>query len=298
MSTAPVAPAGPIAPAAPAAPARLDTLRALLSRPAAVIALIALLILVLSAVAAPLIERYDPNAVDPLNQLQGPSSTHWFGTDELGRDLFSRVVNGGRLALWIAVAATAIAMVVGTLWGGLAAMLGGTVDEALMRVVDGVMSIPVILIALILIAAFGASVTSLIVILGVLHAPITARVARTAILVERHTDYCLAASAAGASWWRMLRKEILPNAMPTLLVQMSFNAASVILTEAALSFVGLGIQPPDATWGTLLHQGYMKIYSSYWFVVFPGVAILATIWALNVLAEQLQQVLDPRESRR
>lgn len=297
-ATAPVLPAGPLATPAPAPATRFETLRRLLARPAAVASLAVLVVLVLSAVFAPLIERYSPTALDPINQLQGPSSAHWFGTDELGRDLYSRMVNGGRLALGIAAAGTAISMVVGTLWGGTAAMLGGAVDEALMRIVDGVMAIPVILIALILVAAFGASPTSLPIILGLLHAPMTARMARSAVLVELNTEYCVAASATGASWWRVLRREILPNAIPTLLVQASVNAASVILTEAALSFVGLGIQPPDATWGTLLNQGYAQISSSYWFVIFPGVAIFITIWSLNLFADQLQAVLDPQEANR
>jgi len=294
-ATVPALPTTPLAPAGPTTAARFETLRRLLARPAAAISIAVLLLLVLSAIFAPLIDRYDPNALDPINLLQRPSGAHWFGTDSLGRDLFSRVVNGGRLGLGIAAAATAIAMIVGTMWGGIAAMLGGLVDEVLMRIVDGIMSIPVILVALILVAAFGASPTSLAVILGLLHAPVTARMARSAILVERHTEYCLAASATGASWWRLLRREILPNTTPTLLVQASVNAASVILTEAALSFVGLGIQPPKATWGTLLNQGYAQLSSSYWFVIFPGLAIFATIWALNVLADQLQAVLDPRD---
>lgn len=283
---------------APVERERFQSLRRLLRQPAAAVALTVLALLVLLVVLAPLVGRYDPTEVAPRNQLQGPSAMHWFGTDELGRDLYSRIVWGGRLALGIAVAATAIAMLLGTLWGGIAAMRGGLVDEILMRIVDGIMSIPIILTALILVAAFGASVTSLALILGLLHVPVTARMVRSAILVERHTEYCVAATAAGASWWRLLRREILPNTTPTLLVQASLNAASIILTEAALSFVGLGIQPPDATWGTLLQQGYAKIYTAYWFVIFPGLFIFITIWALNVLADQLQVVLDPREAHR
>lgn len=283
---------------APVERERFQSLRRLLRQPAAAVALTVLALLVLLVVLAPLVGRYDPTEVAPRDQLQGPSAMHWFGTDELGRDLYSRIVWGGRLALGIAVAATAIAMLLGTLWGGIAAMRGGLVDEILMRIVDGIMSIPIILTALILVAAFGASVTSLALILGLLHVPVTARMVRSAILVERHTEYCVAATAAGASWWRLLRREILPNTTPTLLVQASLNAASIILTEAALSFVGLGIQPPDATWGTLLQQGYAKIYTAYWFVIFPGLFIFITIWALNVLADQLQVVLDPREAHR
>lgn len=277
---------------------RFQSLRRLLRQPAAAVALTVLALLVLLVVLAPLVGRYDPTEVAPRDQLQGPSAMHWFGTDELGRDLYSRIVWGGRLALGIAVTATALAMLLGTLWGGIAAMRGGLIDEILMRIVDGIMSIPIILTALILVAAFGASVTSLALILGLLHVPVTARMVRSAILVERHTEYCVAATAAGASWMRLLRREILPNTTPTLLVQASLNAASIILTEAALSFVGLGIQPPDATWGTLLQQGYAKIYTAYWFVIFPGLFIFITIWALNVLADQLQVVLDPREAHR
>ncbi|MGV1047922.1 MAG: ABC transporter permease [Solirubrobacterales bacterium] len=299
MSTSlPTLPLEPVAAAAPAGPRRFDTLRRLLARPPAAIALTVLAVFILAAILAPLVAPFDPNALDPLNQLQGPSSGHWFGTDELGRDLFSRMVYAGRLALGIAAGGTVISMIVGTLWGGLAALRGGLLDEVLMRLVDGIMAIPVLLIALILVAAFGASPVTLAVILGLLHAPITARVARAAVLVEASTEYCVAASATGASLWRILRREVLPNTMPTLLVQASVNAASVILTEAALSFVGLGIQPPDATWGTLLNQGYAQISVSYWFVIFPSLAIFITIWALNVVADQLQAVLDPQEAHR
>jgi ABC-type dipeptide/oligopeptide/nickel transport system permease subunit len=296
-AAAPLLHGGPVA-AATAPSTRFETLHRLLTRPTAVLSAAVLVLLALSAVLAPLIQRHSPTALDPVNQLQGPSGAHWFGTDELGRDLYSRMVNGGRLALTIAATATALAMIVGTLWGGIAALLGGLVDEVLMRVVDGIMAIPVILVALILVAAFGASATSLPIILGVLHAPATARMARSAVLIELNTEYCAAASASGASWWRMLRREILPNATPTLLVQASVNAASVILTEAALSFVGLGIQPPRATWGTLVNQGYAQIFNSYWFVTFPSVAIFITIWALNVFADQLQAVLDPHGAHR
>lgn len=288
----PLLPAGAV-PGALAPARRFEALRRLAARPAAVVSGTVLVLLALSAILAPLIQRYPPTALDPLNQLQAPSGAHWFGTDELGRDLYSRMVHGGRLALGIAAAATAISMIIGTLWGGVAAMLGGLADEILMRIIDGIMAIPVILVALILVAAFGASTLMLPIILGLLHAPATARMARSAIIVELNSEYCLAASSTGASWWRVLRREILPNATPTLLVQASVNAASVILTEAALSFVGLGIQPPDATWGTLVNQGYAQISNSYWFMIFPSAAIFLTIWALNVFADQLQAVLDP-----
>ena len=150
-----------------------------------------------------------------------------------------------------------------------------------MRIGDAAMAIPFLLLSLVFVAAFGASLPSLIVILGLLHAPWTARIARVAFLTERQADYTLAAIAYGASTWRLMSSEILPNVVPTLLVQASVVASSVLLTEAALSFVGLGVQPPQASWGTLLLQGYALIYSSYWYIVFPGLAIFVTIWCLN-----------------
>lgn len=271
--------------------------RAVLARPAGAIAAAVLAALALASLLAPLLAT-DPSALDPINQLQGPSGAHWFGTDELGRDLFSRVLHAGRAALGIAAVATVGALVLGVVWGGVAAISGGVLDDVLMRAADGVMAIPVMLTALVLVAAFGASIGSLMLILGLLHAPATARIARAGIQVELQSDYCVAARTYGSSRARILGRDILPNVAPTLLVQTSLVAASVILTEAALSFVGLGIQPPDATWGTLILDGYANIYSSYWFVAFPGAAVLATIWALNVLADEIQAALDVRGARR
>jgi peptide/nickel transport system permease protein len=256
------------------------------------VALLLALILA-AALLAPVIARHPPGALDPLHQLQGPSSAHWFGTDELGRDLFSRVLEGGRLTLTIMVAATAISLVLGLLWGALGAQYGRVADEVSMRLADGAMSIPTILSALVFVAALGASRTSLIVVLGILHAPLTARICRAAMLLELRSDYCVAALTFGSGRLRMLFREVLPNIAPVLMVQASLNAASVLVTEAALSFVGLGIQPPDATWGTLVRQGYAQIYSSYWFVTLPTLMIVLTIWALNALGDHAQAASSP-----
>ena len=248
----------------------------------------------LAVVLGPVIAGYDPNNIQPANQLQGPSLQHLLGTDELGRDLMVRVLSGGQLALGIAIASTAIALFIGVVWGGSAALGGKLLDEVLMRTGDAAMAIPFLLAALVFVAAFGASIVTLVAILGILHAPFTARIARVGFLTERHSDYYLAAIAYGASRRRLLFSEVLPNVVPTLLVQSSLVAASVILTEAALSFVGLGVQPPAASWGTLLQQGYAQIYSSTWYMVAPAVMIFVTIWCLNALADHLQSVLDPR----
>ncbi len=270
-------------------------MRRLAARPAAVLIIALLLLFVMSAVLAPLLAPYSPTALAPRDRFQGPSMAHLFGTDELGRDLFSRVLYGGRIALGVGAAATIIAMLIGILWGFLAAARSGWIDEILMRLADATMAIPTILFALVLVAAFGASIVNLAVIIGLLLAPVTARLVRSAALDELKSDYVLAAVASGSTRLRMITSEVLPNTAPALLVLATLNAASAILTEASLSFVGLGIQPPDASWGTLLFQGYQKIYQTLWYPLFPGLAIFVVIWLLMLLADQLQAVLDPRE---
>lgn len=272
-------------------------MRILVRRPGAAVALATLVLMLLSAILAPLLARYSPNAIDPVAQFQGPNADHWFGTDELGRDLFARVLHGGRLAFVVTFGATVVALVLGTLWGAVAASTKGLWDEVLMRVADTLMAIPAIMLALIFIAAFGASTLSLVIILGALFVPGTARIVRAAVSSELEQDYRLAAVAYGASTRRILFSEVLPNTTPTLLAQASLTAAGILMTEASLSFVGLGVQPPDASWGTLLQDGYSKLYQSYWYIAFPGAAIIVSILALNTLGDHIQAILDPHASR-
>jgi peptide/nickel transport system permease protein len=268
--------------------------RRLLHRRGAVVILALLAVLVITAIAAPLITPYSPTALAPRDRFFPPSIAHPFGTDELGRDLLTRVLYGGRIALGIGAASTLIAMVVGVVWGFAAAMRRGWIDEILMRLADAAMAIPTILFALVLVAAFGPSTVNLAVIIGLLLAPVTARLARSAALDELKSEYIMAAVASGATRMRVLRSEVLPNTVPALLVLATLNAASAILAEASLSFVGLGVQPPEASWGSLLFQGYQKIYQSLWYAIFPGLIIFLAIWLLTLLADQLQSVLDPR----
>jgi peptide/nickel transport system permease protein len=260
----------------------------------AVIALATLGLIVLLCIAAPLVSRYGPNELAPLDRFAGPSLAHWFGTDELGRDLFSRVMYGGRISLGIAAGATAISMVAGALWGFAAAFGRGLLDEVLMRFADATMAVPQMLLALVFVAAFGATGLGLAIIIGVLLTPVTARMTRSAVLTELQADYYLAAVAYGASPRRLVLREVLPNVASPLGVQASINAAHAIVLEAALSFVGLGIQPPKASWGTLLQQGYQKMYQSFDYVVFPGLVMFVTIWMFNLLADQLGGVEDLR----
>ena len=244
-----------------------------------------LAVIVVACVLAPIIAPYDPSAQSP-DRFAGPSGAHLFGTDELGRDLFSRVLYGGQLTIFIAAGATLVAMVLGIAWGMAAAFARGILDEILMRLADTVMAIPQILFALVFISAFGADPVKLAVIIGILLTPTTARLVRSSVLSELQEDYFTAAVAFGSKRSRLLFAEVLPNARGPIVVQAAINAANAILLEASMSFVGLGIAPPEATWGTLVQQGYQKMYQSIGYVLFPALFIFVTIWLLNVLADQ------------
>ncbi|MCT1477407.1 ABC transporter permease [Microbacterium sp. p3-SID336] len=247
------------------------------------LALLALIVLI--CVLAPVVAPFDPSAQSP-DRFAGPSAVHLFGTDELGRDLFSRVLYGGQLTVFIAGGATLVAMVLGIAWGMAAAFARGWIDEILMRLADTVMAIPQILFALVFISAFGADPVKLAVIIGILLTPTTARLVRSSVLSELQEDYFTAAVAFGSTRRRLLFSEVLPNAKGPIVVQAAINAANAILLEASMSFVGLGIAPPEATWGTLVQQGYQKMYQSIGYVLFPALFIFVTIWLLNVLADQ------------
>jgi peptide/nickel transport system permease protein len=259
-----------------------------LRRPSALqVAVGALAALALVFILAPVFAPFDPNGVDPANAFAEISATHPFGTDDLGRDLLSRILYGGRLTLLISGGAVVVALILGTLWGFFAATRGGWPDELLMRTADVLMAIPQLLFALVFVSAFGPSVTTLILVIGVLLSPSTARMARSVALTEMGRDYYAAAIAYGATPSRLLFRELLPNTKTPIAIQAAINAASAIILEATLSFVGLGIQPPDASLGTLLQQGYGFLYQCWEYIVFPGLAILLLIWLLNVVADQL-----------
>jgi ABC-type dipeptide/oligopeptide/nickel transport system permease subunit len=288
---------------APAAPfhspvaARTDSVaRRLLRRPAAAISLLVIAFFVVATVGAPVLAPYSPTELDFDKLFGAPTASHPFGTDELGRDLLTRAMYGGRTSMLVAFSATAIAMLLGVAWGFAAAVREGWIGELLMRGADTLMAMPVILVSLVLVAAFGASTLSMIVILGLLFAPATARIARSTLLAELRSEYYLAAVSVGAKLRRIVLRELLPNAMPVLLARATLIGAEVIFVEASLSFVGLGVQPPDTSWGTLLQQGYSNLYSSYSYSIFPGVVILLAVLSLNTLGDNLQKVLDPSRS--
>jgi len=253
-------------------------IRRLSHRPDAVTVLVVVIIVV--CLVGPFLWPYPADKIGAGLPYLAPGWGHPMGTDDLGRDLLARILAGGRITLGVAGAATVVSLILGITWGVVAAARRGWVDEALMRTADGFMAIPQIVFALVCVAAFGATVVSLTIIVGFLLAPATARIVRSVTLAELTADYAIAAQACGLPKWRVLIREVLPNLLPTVAVQATINLASAIILEATLSFIGLGLQPPAASWGTLLLQGYGKIYNSAWLVLIPTIWIVATIWAL------------------
>jgi peptide/nickel transport system permease protein len=250
-----------------------------------VLPLTVLLVIVLACVLAPLVAPDNPNDIAPVLQFCAPSLQHLFGTDELGRDVFSRVLYGGRITIIVSGSATILALLLGVIWGSLAALRGGFIDEVLMRMADVFMAVPLLLFALMLVVVFGSNIRGLIAIMALLQAPWIARIIRATAATELRADYCTAATAFGSSRSRLLTHELLPNLLPTIRTQATLVFAYSILLESTLSFIGLGIQPPNSSWGTLLSSGYRNIYQSYYGIVFPGLMIIVVAIALNTLAD-------------
>lgn len=257
---------------------------------------IALMLIVSTFLFANFIAPYDPTELSVAPPFSSPSWAHFFGTDELGRDSFSRNLYGGRITVLISVLAATVALFLGTLWGFAAGIFKGWMDEVLMRTADAVMAIPALLFALVCISGLGATFVTLTLVAGILLSPATARMARSALLVEISMDYFTAGIASGLSKWKLIWNEVLPNVTSQLLVQFSINAASAVMLEAALSFIGLGVQPPSASLGTLILQGYAKIYNSYWYVIFPSILVVLIILLFNAMAEKVRLSMESDKS--
>ncbi len=257
-------------------------------------ALAFLALLVISAVAPNVLARYDPNEIHPGDGLMSPSVQYWLGTDELGRDIWSRIVYGSRVMLFIAVAAIALSMVLGIPMGLVAGTSGGMLDMLIMRVQDGLLAFPSILFAILVVLALGASEYTIILVMALVYVPRFARLVRGSVLVIKNLDYVLASRVVGASTGRIMFRSILPNAMAPVLVQATIGMAFTILTEASLSYLGLGVQPPTATWGTMLQAAQRYSVLAPWYVLAPGVFIFLTVLVFSFLGDRLRDSLDPR----
>ena len=248
---------------------------------------------VLMAVFAPWLTPYDPMALKILDRLQSPRATHWFGTDELGRDVFSRVIFGARYSLLIGALVVLISMLGGVLLG-LAAGFFRRLDGPVMRLVDAMMSFPDILLAIALVAVLGASMTNVILALAIVYTPRVARVVRASTLVVRELLYVEAARALGISTWRILFIHILQNIASPILVQATFIFAYAVLAEAGLSFLGVGVPPQLPTWGTMIASGQQFAHQALWIVIFPGIAIILAALSLQMVGDGFRDLLDPK----
>lgn len=257
------------------------------------------IVLLLFAVSllAPVISPYDPNMINAWHVLSPPSSHNWFGTDELGRDVFSRVLYGSRVSLKVGFVAVGIAVSIGTVVGLISGYFSGVVDTILMRLVDIMLCFPAFFLILAVITFLEPSIWYIMIIIGLTGWMGVARLVRAETLSIREMDYILAARCIGCSHSRIIFRHILPNAMSPVLVSATLGVAGAILTESALSFLGIGVQPPTPSWGNILTSGKDYIEFAWWLSLFPGLAILVTVLAYNLLGEGLRDALDPRTKK-
>jgi peptide/nickel transport system permease protein len=267
-------------------------LRLLGRRRATLVGLALMLGVVTVGVLSPVLAG-DPLRIDVARRLTAPGQAHWFGTDDVGRDVWSRVVYGARLSLLVGAAVVALSFVVG-LACGLTAGYYRRLDNLVMRVMDGLMAFPAIILAIALMASLGPSVLNVIVAIGIVYAPRVARIVRGSVLVIRETTYVEAARALGASDAVVIARHVLPNCLSPVIVQASFVFAAAVLTEAALSFLGVGVPPYIPSWGNILAEGRLYLQQAPWLVLYPGAAIMLTIFGLNLLGDGLRDLLDPR----
>ncbi len=270
----------------------LKAVRKLFRRTTAVLGIAVLVMMILLALFGNVISAYDFDEVDTENKLAAPSAQHWFGTDDLGRDLFSRIAYGARITLTVSIASVLVALVLGTLIGVTAGFIGGKVDAMLSMIIEAICAFPTILVGLTLATVLGAGVTNIVFAIGIANTPAFARLLRSMTLSIREREYIESAVTVGLSRVEIMFKHVFPNLVSVLIVQTTIAAASAILSESSLSFMGLGIQAPAASWGTMLRTGYDYISKAPWMSIFPGVAIMLTVLSLNYFGDGLRDALD------
>lgn len=267
----------------------------LLNSPTSTFGLVVLMLLILTALFAPFLASHDPYLQDLNNALARPSSVNFFGTDELGRDIYSRLVFGARITLTIIFLVTVVVGPIGLFMGAVAGYFGGRIDSVLMRITDIFLSFPSLILSLAFVAALGPSLNNAIIAISLTSWPPIARLARAETLTFRSTDYIAAARLQGASPWRIIWRSIVPMCLPSVIIRLTLNMATVILTAAGLGFLGLGAQPPLPEWGAMIATGRRYMIDSWWLVTFPGMSILCVSLAFNLLGDGLRDALDPKQ---
>jgi peptide/nickel transport system permease protein len=271
-------------------------LRLLAERRMALAGLGVVLFFIALAILAPLVSPYDPLATNWMAVRKPPSVLHWLGTDEIGRDVLARVIWGARASLMAGLVSVSLALAVGVPIGLVSGYMGGVVDGTLMRAIDAMLAIPFLILAIALAAFLGPSLANAMIAIGVSQTPIFARLTRGQVLAVKHEEYIEAARAVGNPHYRIVLRHILPNIVPPLLVQATLAAAAAIIAEASLSFLGLGEQPPDPSWGSMLNTAKNFISQAPWMALWPGMAIFTLVLSLNLFGDGLRDALDPRRS--
>ncbi|WP_093043957.1 nickel transporter permease [Thalassobacillus cyri] len=272
----------------------LDSLSRVIKSKTSFIGLIIISLLIIIAAFAPQIATHSPTDQSIIDRYQAPSAEHWLGTDELGRDIFSRIVHGSRITIQIGVITVGISMIVGVFLGAVAGFFGRWVDQIIMRIIDIMMAFPSILLAIALVAVLGKSLTNAMIAVGIVGVPHFARIVRSTVLSVKETEYIEASRVIGAKNGRILFSHVLPNCLAPIIVQATLTIGTAILDAAGLSFLGLGAQPPLPEWGAMLSDGRSALQTAPWVVMFPGFAILLVVLGFNLLGDGLRDALDPR----
>ncbi len=274
-----------------------DALRRLAKNRMAMVSLVYLLVLIVLAVLTPWIAPYGYQEQQLFLGATPPSAEHWLGTDVLGRDQLTRILYGSRVSLMVGFIATAVALCIGVLWGATAGYLGGRVDAAMMRFVDILYALPFAVFIVLLTVVFGSSMLLLFLAIGAVEWLTMARIVRGQVLTVRRQEYIEAAIAMGLSRWQIIRRHVIPNAVGPIIVYTTLTIPSVIILESFLSFLGLGVQAPQSSWGSLIADGVQEIESFSWLLIYPALVLSTTLFALNFLGDGLRDALDPRASR-
>ena len=263
----------------------------------AVLGLTVLLLFIVIAAATPWIAPYDYAQQDLELGATPPSAAHWLGTDIFGRDLLTQIMFGGRISLAVGFIATAVALLIGVTWGAIAGYMGGRVDTVMMRLVDIIYALPFMIFIILLMVVFGRNMLLLFLAIGAVEWLTMARIVRSQVMSLRNQEFVEAAHSLGLSQWTIIRRHLIPNTLGPVIVYTTLTIPSVMLLEAFLSFLGLGIQPPESSWGLLINYGVETMEEFPWLLIFPGIALSLTLFALNFLGDGLRDALDPRTSK-
>lgn len=254
-------------------------------------------VIILAAVFAPVLTPYNPNMIDAVNKFQGPSWSHWFGTDEVGRDIFTRILYGARLSLGLGIVAILIAAGIGLVIGTISGYFGGMIDQAIMRTMDMVLAFPTLILAMALAAALGPSIQNAMIAIALVKIPVYVRLARSETLSLRESLFVKSAQTFGIRPFRIIRKHIMPNSVSPVIIQGTLDVGDAILLIATLGFLGLGAQPPAPEWGAMISIGWKYLLDFWWYPTFPCLFLFLSAGALNLIGDGVRDVLDPRSSR-